>query len=196
MHMNIVNVGYSSTNYYVIEEGNARLLIDVGMPGTYPHLLANLKRMDIPIESIRYLLVTHYHPDHAGIVEEVKAAGVRLIVMDPQVEAIDYMQKNYIKPDSGFIPIQLEDSLILTLAESRGFLKGIGLDGEIIATPGHSDDSVSLLLDSGSVFIGDLTFPNAADDESREIVLASWEKLRDRGAKQIYSGHHPHLAFD
>ena len=33
--LNIVNVGYDSTNYYVIETSKTKLLIDVGWPGTY-----------------------------------------------------------------------------------------------------------------------------------------------------------------
>ena len=54
--MNIVNVGYASTNYYVLGQRNPRLLIDVGWPGTLPHLLANLKRKDISFQDIHYLL--------------------------------------------------------------------------------------------------------------------------------------------
>jgi glyoxylase-like metal-dependent hydrolase (beta-lactamase superfamily II) len=189
--MNMVNVGYSSTNYYVLEEGDTRLLIDVGMPGTFGQLLANMKRAGISLPSIRYLLVTHYHPDHAGIVEEVKAAGVRLIVMEPQVGASDLMHKMYIKPDSPFIPIRLDNNVDLTLGESRAFLKKLGIEGEIIATPGHSDDSVSLVLDDGSAFIGDLTPPTLADDENRDAITASWAKLASLQVKRVYAGHGP-----
>ena len=38
---------------------------------------------------------------------------------------------------------------VVPLNESRAFLNAIGIDGELIHTPGHSDDSVSLLLDEG-----------------------------------------------
>ena len=64
--MNIVNVGYDSTHYYVLISTNTRLLIDIGWPGTRPKLVANLRRKDIAFADIDYLLVTHYHPDHAG----------------------------------------------------------------------------------------------------------------------------------
>ena len=37
--MNIVNVGYASTNYYVLGASTNRLLVDVGWPGTLPRLL-------------------------------------------------------------------------------------------------------------------------------------------------------------
>jgi len=188
--INIINVGYSSTNYYVLEQGNVRLLIDVGMPGSYGHLLANLKRKDIPIQSIGHLLVTHYHPDHAGVVEEVKAQGLRLIVLEPQVEWITFMQ-TYIKADSPYIPIHLDNNILISISESRTFLKGLGFDGEIITTPGHSDDSVSLVLDDGSAFVGDLTFPSRTGDDDREVVMNSWAKLAALHATRIYSGHSP-----
>jgi glyoxylase-like metal-dependent hydrolase (beta-lactamase superfamily II) len=192
--LHIINVGYSSTNYYVLEMGDARLLIDVGMPGSYGALLANLKRKDIAIDSATpshwHLLVTHYHPDHAGVVEEVKAAGVRLIVMEPQVAGVALMQ-SYIKPDSGYIPIRLDDAIVLAIGESRAFLKDLGFDGEIVTTPGHSDDSVSLVLDSGDAFSGDLTFPALATAEERAQVMQSWRKLAALHATRVYSGHSP-----
>jgi hypothetical protein len=30
----IVNVGYRSTNYWIISSGSSRLLVDIGWPGT------------------------------------------------------------------------------------------------------------------------------------------------------------------
>lgn len=38
--INILNVGYSSTNYYLIGQNSAWLLIDSGWPGTLPKLLS------------------------------------------------------------------------------------------------------------------------------------------------------------
>ena len=195
--LNIINVGYMSTNYYVLDAGKSRLLVDVGVPGSFGQLAANLKRMGIELTSIQHLLVTHYHPDHAGIVEEVKAAGVRHIVLDVQRAAIDFMRHAYIKPTSPYIPIGFDDqnSVLVTLAASRGLLKGLGFDGEIIATPGHSDDSVSLVLDEGSAFIGDLTPLAMADDSNRATLQTSWERLRDLHATRFYHGHMPPQSF-
>jgi glyoxylase-like metal-dependent hydrolase (beta-lactamase superfamily II) len=73
---NILNVGYDSTNYYLIGKSATRLLIDVGWPGTLPKLQNILKRRRVPLQDIKYLLVTHYHPDHAGLPQEVKLKSV------------------------------------------------------------------------------------------------------------------------
>jgi glyoxylase-like metal-dependent hydrolase (beta-lactamase superfamily II) len=49
---------------------------------------ANLRRMDVPLDEICYGLATHYHIDHAGLAQELKQAGVPLLVLDVQVSAI------------------------------------------------------------------------------------------------------------
>ena len=68
----IVNVGYRSTNYWVVSAGNSRLLVDLGWPGTMPAMRANLDRMGVPLDQIRYAVATHYHMDHAGLAQEFK----------------------------------------------------------------------------------------------------------------------------
>ncbi len=45
----IVNVGYRSTNYWVVSAGRSRLLVDLGWPGSMGTLLARLNQMDIPL---------------------------------------------------------------------------------------------------------------------------------------------------
>ena len=186
----VVNVGYRSTNYWVVSAGTSRLLMDLGWPGTMSRMLAYLTRMDVPLEQIRYGLATHYHIDHAGLAQELKRAGVPLLVLDVQVPAIQAM-KTWIKPQDNYVDITLQDNVTISFPESRSVLERIGIAGEIVHTPGHSDDSVSLLLDDGSVFTGDLTHPAFAGEADAEIVAASWRLLRDRGATRVYPGHGP-----
>jgi glyoxylase-like metal-dependent hydrolase (beta-lactamase superfamily II) len=186
----IVNVGYRSTNYWVISAGTTRLLVDLGWPGSMGMMRANLKRMDVPLQEIRYALATHYHIDHAGLGQELKQAGVPLLVLNVQVSAIPFM-KTWIKPQDNYVEISLHDNVTITCAESRSLLERIGIPGEIIHTPGHSDDSVSLLLNDGSVFTGDLTHPAFIGVEDPAVVNASWQLLRERGATRVYPGHGP-----
>lgn len=188
--MNIVNVGYASTNYYVIGSGASRLLVDVGWPGTSGNLLANFKRKGIAVAEIRYLLATHYHPDHAGLVQEMKNMGMRLMIVEGQRPAIPQL-KQWMKPEMGYLDIDLRDNAELRLAESRGFLAKLGISGEIVATPGHSDDSVTLVLDSGDAFTGDLQSESRADEADFATVHASWEKLRAMNVRTIHPGHGP-----
>jgi glyoxylase-like metal-dependent hydrolase (beta-lactamase superfamily II) len=184
----IVNVGYRSTNYWVVSAGRSRLLVDLGWPGMVGTLLANLRRMDVPLKEIRYGLATHYHIDHAGAAQDLKLAGVPLLVLETQVAAIPLM-KQFTKPQDHYTDITLEGNVVITFAESRSVLGRIGIAGEIVSTPGHSDDSVSLLLDDGSVFTGDL--PPLLGDDEEGPVLASWRLLREKGAALVYPAHGP-----
>ncbi len=191
--MNIVNVGYGSTNYYVIGSGSNRLLVDVGWPGTSGKLMANFKRKGIAIAEIRYLLATHYHPDHAGLVQELKNMGMRLMVMEGQREAIPKL-KQWMKPEMGYFDIDLRDITEVALDESRAFLAKLDISGEIVSTPGHSDDSVTLLLDTGDAFTGDLQSESRADESAIATVQACWEKLRMRKMRMIHPGHGPSVS--
>jgi len=187
-NVTIVNVGYRSTNYWVVSAGRSRLLVDLGWPGTMGKMRATLKRMDVPLEEIKYGLATHYHIDHAGLGEELKQAGVPLLVIDLQVPAIPLM-KRWTKPHDNYVEITMDGNVVISPAESRSLLEDIGIPGQILDTPGHSDDSVSLLLDDGSAFTGDLTRPAFVGMEDPEVVLVSWRLLRERGATRVYPGH-------
>lgn len=165
-------------------------MVDIGWPGTIGRMLANLKRMDIPINEIRYTLATHYHIDHAGLGEEFKQAGVPLLVLENQLLSIPLM-KTWIKPQDNYQDITMDGNVVISCEDSRETLSEIGIPGEIIHTPGHSPDSVSLLLDNGSVFTGDLTRPEFIGLEDPAVVHASWRLLKDSGAEQVYPGHGP-----
>ncbi|MDD1720803.1 MAG: MBL fold metallo-hydrolase [Euryarchaeota archaeon] len=84
---------------------------------------------------------------------------------------------------------------------------GIPLDGEIIATPGHTADSISILFDDGDCLIGD-----AAENvfalqllgakycthliTDMDSFYTSWEKLIAAGARRIYPAHGCPFAVD
>ena len=191
----IVNVGYRSTNYWVISAGASRLLVDLGWPGTMGMMRASLGRMGVPLAEIRYGLATHYHIDHAGLAQELKQAGVLLLVLDVQAPAIPLM-KTWTKPQDQYVDITQHDNVTISFAESRSILAQMGISGEILPTPGHSNDSVSLLLDDGSVLTGDLTAPAFIGAEDPAVVLASWRLLRERGATRVYPGHGPVRPMD
>jgi ribonuclease/clavin/mitogillin len=193
--MNIINVGYDSTNYYVIEINRRHILIDVGWPGTLPKLLANLKRKGLTFADVDYLLVTHFHPDHAGLVQELKRKGVKHLLLDVQLAGIPLL-KTYMKPDSGYVDILPDNSLHLAVRDSRPWLAHLGFHGEVTGTPGHSDDSVSLVLDEGAAFTGDLLPPMLVSGGEVEKARQSWAKLRALHAKTIYPGHGPVRPFE
>jgi len=194
VNVRLVDVGYRSTHYYLIQPpGGKRLLFDCGWPGTIGTFRSVLKRNGVSIEDIGHILVSHFHPDHAGLVQEVKDAGALLIVTEAQIPFVKPLER-IAKPDSGYLPIRPGDNVVVNPEESREFLKGIGLDGEILSTPGHSPDSVSLILDEGLAFTGDLPHQILLTPEDRE-AHQSWARLKDRGVHTVYPAHGPPVSI-
>jgi ribonuclease/clavin/mitogillin len=120
----------------------------------------------------------------------LKRLGIKLLVLENQIAAIPVL-KTYMKPENHYVDIEPADNITLTLNDSPTFLSRIGIQGEIIATPGHSDDSVTLILDDGSAFTGDLTHPMMVADDPSNPASHSWNTIRSLGAKTIYPGHGP-----
>lgn len=81
----------------------------------------------------------------------------------------------------------------------------LGFDGRITHAPGHIEDSVSLVMDNGNAFVGDaaMNFLNFAGTHHRPVwfydmslVLESWRKIIDAGAKEIYPAHGKHFPVE
>ena len=188
--MNIVNVGYDSTNYYVLADARPLLLVDVGWPGTLPKLQHHCTRKGIRLAEIPYLLVTHYHPDHAGLVNDLQRFGITLIVLETQLTTIPTL-RTYMKPIHPYHEIDVGAARQIQCADSHAFLAQMDMRGEIISTPGHSDDSVTLVLDNGAAFTGDLTPAFIAGDDTMDPTYQSWQAIRAVGGRTIYPGHGP-----
>jgi glyoxylase-like metal-dependent hydrolase (beta-lactamase superfamily II) len=188
--MNIVNVGYRSTNYYVLVDTAPRLLVDAGWPDTLGTLQHTCTRMGLRLSDVPYQLVTHFHPDHAGLCQELKRLGVKLIVLDTQLPGIPLL-RTYVKPRDNYVDLSPTGNIVITPADSRAFLHSIGIEGQIISTPGHSDDCITLVLDDALAFTGDLTPPTMVPQDPADLAFQSWQKLRALGVTTIYPGHGP-----
>ena len=186
--MNIVNVGYHSTNYYALEIQIGKLLVDCGWPGTFPQFAAELKRKSIAPSEIKYLLVTHFHPDHAGLVQEFKNLGAKLILLESQVDFVEPLKALIKTKEVDYTEIRTDDNLVLKFEASRAFLAGLGIEGEIIPTPGHSPDSIGLILDEGSAFTGDLP-PRFLVSEENQLARESWDKIYQHNITRIFPAH-------
>lgn len=186
--MNLTNLSFRSTNYYAIDIEGGKFLVDCGWPGRMGEFLSVFRRKGIDPKEIRYVLVTHFHMDHAGLVQEFKNLGATLILMESQI-GFPQQLADFLRPkNEGFLEIQETGNLRLEFSESRAFLARIGLAGEILPTPGHSPDHVTLVLDNGLAFTGDLP-PHSLVADDQEELKASWDKLVERNVAQIYPAH-------
>ena len=88
-----------------------------------------------------------------------------------------------------YVPIVDEDVRIISCGESRPLLERCGIAGEVVYTPGHSEDSISLCLDEGVLFVGDLNPLYELEIHRGTQIGDSWDKLLARNPVKVYYGH-------
>ena len=183
---------YGNTNCYYIEGKNGSVLLDTDWAGTLQLFYSKIKELNI--KSIDYHLITHYHPDHMGIAQDiVENMNAKLLVVDVQQDYIHSSDKIFENDKNiRFKPI-ITKPIIISCEQSRKFLNELGIDGEIIYTPGHSDDSISLILDKGIAFVGDLYDLNSAAAFNDEKITDSWERILSHNISKICYGHHEQM---
>ena len=186
---NLLILDDQSTHYYLIDTFRGWLMVDAGMPGSFPRFTNLFKRKDIDPARIRFLLFTHHDPDHAGIIQDLKEyTGARLLIYEKQIPFLPALRALYLTK-GGYTPIRVEPGDLVLTSDNHALLASLGIAGQVIETPGHTDDSISLLMDSGTAFIGDLTPPGGFDPLADPVTLASWQRLVDAGAKEFYHAH-------
>lgn len=186
---NLLTITLSSTHFYLLDCAGGKLMVDTGWAGSLPKLINELKRYKIALSDIRYLMITHHHPDHAGLTQEIKdAGGAKLIIHEKQIPFLKDLAAFYEKK-GGYVPIRVEKDDLIVSESNRGVLKSIHLTGEMIETPGHSADSISLVLDGDLALTGDLTPPFMASVENETILRESWTRILALNPQMIYPAH-------
>jgi len=188
--MNIRELRYSSTNTYLIEGESGKLLFDTGWAGTFSMFCKALGEMHVSVQEISAIIISHFHPDHMGIAQEIADQGAYLLIPELQKPFLHTADPIFEKEKgSSFIPIRDEKVRTFPLSDSRVILKEFGLDGQIYHTPGHSDDSISLWLDEGDLFVGDLNPLYELELHKGTLIGESWENLLMLRPKIVYYGH-------
>jgi glyoxylase-like metal-dependent hydrolase (beta-lactamase superfamily II) len=133
-------------------------------------------------------MVSHFHLDHAGLIRDFQDAGIECLIFENQSNGIEEMERIIAPKYKGYRNIDPNAFTKIESLTSRKFLKSIGIGAEVIKTIGHSDDSVSLILDNHDVLIGDL-YPISQimpeDSKSNE----SWHRIRAAGGRHIFPSH-------
>ena len=187
----MIKLRYGNTNTFYIPGSDGGLLVDTDWAGTLPLFFKAIKTAGIEMKAITTLLVTHYHPDHMGLASELQRLGVKLLVVDVQRLFVHASDEIFARDKHlSYRAVDESAATVISCAESRDVLKGLGIDGEILHTPSHSEDSVSLALDDGSCLVGDLEpLAYLAGYEENPALKSDWEQLMRRRPKRILYAH-------
>lgn len=184
---------YSNTNTYLIEGSGGSLMFDTGWAGTFPALCRSLGEKGLRLQDVSALLISHFHPDHMGIAQQIADTGAVIYLADlqmPFIHSCDYIFEK--EHNSDFLPIDESRVRVISLGESRAFLAELGLSGELLHTPGHSEDSISLWLDKErALFVGDLAPLYELEMHKGTQTGDTWERLLKLRPARVYYGHAP-----
>ena len=102
----IKNLRYGNTNTYFLKGTRGGLLIDTDYAGSLQGFFRKIKSEGITIRDISYVIVTHYHPDHMGIIGELQRLEVKLVIMDIQKDMVHFSDEIFSKEKyMNYIPV-------------------------------------------------------------------------------------------
>ena len=203
---------------YVIREQGV-IMIDGGPASKKRDFIKAMKNIPLEPEEIKLIVITDGHPDHIGSARDIKELTKAKIAMHRLakdcLEAGEWKEMHVpggwlgrktlgrvVTWFSGEIP---SAEVELVIGDEGLSLKEYGISGRIVYTPGHTMGSVSVLLDSGQAFVGDLAMnkfplrlgpglPTVAEDGGK--VKESWKKLLELGVTTVYPAHGKSLSAE
>lgn len=157
--------------------GDDVMIIEGGIAATSHLILEQIMELDIPPERIKYIALTHTHPDHIGAVPYLQMLMPQIKVIAGPVAAKllqgEQMVKEYVKLESTISEILLIKNEIeewpvvpenpvfnvdIIVNEGDRIDLGNGVGWSVYETPGHSPCHLSYYNDSDEVIIiGDAT---------------------------------------
>ena len=188
----MIKLRYGNTNTFYIQGSRGGLLLDTGYAGSLHAFCRAIKEQNIRTKDISYVLATHYHPDHMGIIGELCTMGIKLLLTDTQKDYVHCSDYIFKRDGLTFLPVDETAATVITCKESRQFLSGLGISGELVSIPSHSPDSVCLMLDDGDCFAGDLEpFEYLQAYENNEALKKDWDLILSFDPKRIFCAHMP-----
>jgi metallo-beta-lactamase class B len=158
---NVYFVGTYGLASYLVTTPEGHVLIDTGLPEANPQIKANVAKLGFKVADIKYLLNTHAHLDHTGVLAELKQeTGAKLVAGErdkPLLEGGYYPGRESAK-ELGFPPVKVDRAVKDGDTVSLG---GVTLTAH--ATPGHSPGctSWSLSVKDGDAVRSALVFCSA-----------------------------------
>jgi len=211
MNVNIYPIPLGIDYCYLIC-GKECIMIDGGTPRKASAFIKIIKKLPANPKDIQLIVLTHGHWDHIGSARDIKElTGAKIVIhknekdlleksLKPLPPGVTTWGRLFKKIMAMFMPlIHIPAAEVDMVLDDHEFSLGeYGIPGKVIHTPGHSSGSVSILLETGEAFVGDLamnTFPLRMKPglpifaEDIHQVKESWKEILKRGAKVIYPAH-------
>ena len=203
----VINLLSGRSNVFLICKGEFIILVDTG-PGSYRKKLDSLLKK-LNIARIDYLVLTHSHYDHAENASFIKETyRARVIINQEEVSFLERGENIVPKgtnPFSGAL-IRIFSLVFVRLARYEPCVPDIstgalyefnepGLNVHIIHTPGHTQGSMSVIVDNEIAIVGDAMFGIFRDKimppfgNDKDQMVRSWGTLLETGCRIFLPSH-------
>ena len=206
---------FGMVNAHVIKGPKGCVVVDAGLPGSEAHFAKALRRRGLGFEDVTLIVITHAHIDHAG-----GAKALRAVTRAPSVAHagdLPYYRRErsmtfcatgvagafLLKRGIATAPYEAFEPDILLQGDQTLDLRAFGVEGRVVPTLGHTEGSLSVVLDSHEALVGDLVAsgvfmggilrtshairpPFEADPRA---VGKALEQVVACGSKTFYMGH-------
>ena len=195
----------------VLVDGDGVALVDAGPQGSLRFIDAGLRELDISLEQVRLVILTHYHADHSGGIAKL-AEATSAKVMAHRLEA-------EIMSGKGSLPSPFRNPFLAGLTQpltrvlsgeptqvdyllEDGDRLPISEEVRVVHTPGHTPGSICLYIPAKKVLIvGDalqyrfrrLSLPASAVTQDPMQARESLKKLLALDFDVICFSHFPPL---
>lgn len=201
-----LNLGFSAG---FVLQGESTVLVDTGMNVSEEKYKEIFEQVGIKPENIQLIIITHGHSDHFTHLNFLKQlTGAKVLCHKNAARYIETGTNSKVIPRKFIAKIlkvmfqgKLKNYKPVTpdiIIENNYNLKDYGINGTIFITPGHTDCSISVVLDSGEAIIGDMLVGSAFSPQKPDLamfavdekeLIKSINTILDTGAKVFYGSH-------
>ena len=199
----LVRIYGAISNCYLLL-GDKPVLVDTGAPGDLKRILSALKTHEVRPKDLSLILLTHGHSSQAGCAAELKRrSGAQVALHIGDADLVRNGENGLLVPTSAlsrlvrpFVDEPFEPFEPDVLFRDGFSLEPHGVRGRVLATPGHTPGSASVVLSAGEAIVGDvlrgsMLLPNKA----REHFFCNDPELNNRSivrlAREGLSRCHP-----
>jgi len=177
----------ASIQNYLIDTGNDVILVDTGIPSTFPisepdestpiyngdvftEYLTSLKELGYEKEDVTKIIITHKHLDHTGEINQFPNAEIYL--SKTEAEELNLEEEN-------IFPVEFSDGAYHNFKKSQKIVDGIYL----IEAIGHTTGNSIVIAEDGGLYYmiqGDVTYTDEALYANKlSVVFEDLEKARE-----------------
>jgi glyoxylase-like metal-dependent hydrolase (beta-lactamase superfamily II) len=212
-HISMIDVETAGIQGFIasyVLRGRRVALIETGPTSSVPNLLTGLKELNVKLEDVAYVAVSHIHLDHGGGVGTLlrHLPNAKVIVHQRGAPHLSNPEKLWQQSqkvlgditDLYGAPEPVPENRIVPVTDGMTFDIGNGVRLNVVETLGHASHHVSYYETQGKgVFPGDAAgiylneinaiVPTTPSPFRLDIALASLDKLAELKPRALYYSH-------